>query len=313
MKKLFFTGGGGAGNEAIYRLLSEKYEVHFGDADIESISCSIPKQRRHQILHASSSEFSKQLIAVCKELKIDLLIPGVDEELPFLSSNIEVPIMLPEQDYVCIMLDKLLSINAISSAGINFPLTMTVAELKNGKRFDFPCIAKPRNGRGSRNVKVLKDINQIDVYLAYTELEPEQVVLQELMNGTEYTVLMSSDSESNLHAVVPILVDVKRGITLRARTDNNQKVIDTCKAIHKALPAKGCYNIQLIYTENGQAMPFEINPRISTTFCLGLYAGVDPIEIYFGGSPADEFIPYQTDVMLRRSWVNHFITKESEI
>ena len=312
MKKIFFTGGGGAGNEAIYRLLSKKYEVHFGDADIEAIPYSIPEKSRHQILHASSPDFTKHLECVCKELKIDLLIPGVDEELPLLS-EMEVVTMMPDHDYINIMLDKFLSANAISDAGLDSPLTITVAEFKAEKDLVFPCIAKPRNGRGSRNVKVLKCAEQVDSYLAYTDLFAEQVVLQELLKGQEYTVLMSSDSGGNLHAIVPILVDVKRGITLRAKTDNNQGVIDTCKAIHKALPTKGCYNIQLIYLENGQAMPFEINPRISTTFCLGLYAGVDPMQVYFGESPSEELIAFQSGVMLRRSWVNHFIIKESEI
>ena len=44
MKKILFTGGGGTGNEAIYRLLSSKYEVNFADADLKAISNSIPKK-----------------------------------------------------------------------------------------------------------------------------------------------------------------------------------------------------------------------------------------------------------------------------
>jgi carbamoyl-phosphate synthase large subunit len=310
MKKLFFTGGGGAGSEAIYRLLSSKYELYFGDADIETISCSIPGQCRYQIPYASSPVFVNQLEAICKELNIDLLIPGVDEELSKMP-DIDVPVMLPDSEYVELMLDKLLSANAISGAGLNSPRTISVFEFQSGKEFIFPCIVKPRVGRGSRNVYVIQNADQVNAYLTFTGLSSKQVVLQELVEGTEYTVLMSSDCQGNLKAVVPVKIDVKRGITIRAETDANQAVIDGCKSIHHALPAIGCYNIQLIYSEDGRVMPFEINPRISTTFCLGLSSGVDPIEIYLGDSSPGELMTYQAGVMLRRSWVNNFITKEA--
>ena len=65
LKKLLFTGGGGSGNEAIYRFLSKNYETHFADAEIEEISPSIPENLCHKIPYATSPDFVKKLNKLC--------------------------------------------------------------------------------------------------------------------------------------------------------------------------------------------------------------------------------------------------------
>jgi len=129
--------------------------------------------------------------------------------------------------------------------------------------------------------------------------------VQELLMGQEYTVLMAADREARLHAVVPVKVMVKRGITLRAETESQPEVINACAAIHRALPTTGCYNIQLYLAPDRRVLPFEINPRISTTFCLGIAAGVDPVEIFLGNAAPKGLRDFRAGLSLKRSWHNH--------
>ena len=119
--------------------------------------------------------------------------------------------------------------------------------------------------------------------------------------------MMAADRSGQLRAVVPVRVAIKRGITLRAATDCDQAVITACTAIHEANPVPGCYNIQLIKTKTGDVKPFEINPRISTTACLALAAGIDFIDIYLGGKADDGLLSYLNELGLRRSWHNEFV------
>ena len=63
--KLLFTGGGGAGNEALYRLLGDRYEAHFADADVAAIAQSIPVERRHAIPMANVDDFTCAVAALC--------------------------------------------------------------------------------------------------------------------------------------------------------------------------------------------------------------------------------------------------------
>jgi len=310
--KLLFTGGGGAGNEAIFRLLADRYECHFADADPSAIDDAIPADRRHSIPLAQDEGFANFVSCLCRDLSIDLLVPGVDEELPKMASIARalplMKILAPDSAFIAQMSDKLLMIQALESAGLTSPKTF---QAKDRRLVSFPSIAKPRNGRGSRGVRVVASEAELDAYLLLEGPQAEEIILQELGYGTEYTVQMIADFHGVLQAVVPVEVEIKRGITLRAKTVKNSIVEAGCRAIHAAYPTVGCYNIQLILTGDGRVLPFEINPRISTTFCLALAAGVDPIAIFLGQTPnIDEMVDFRVGSILRRYWRNSFSSME---
>ena len=120
--------------------------------------------------------------------------------------------------------------------------------------------------------------------------------------------MIAADKKGHLKAVVPVLIDRKRGITIRAATIYDQKVIEACVAIHNSDPVPGCYNVQLIKDKRGFIKPFEINPRISTTACLCFAAGVDFIGIYMGDQKNGVVTEFQSGIQLIRSWYNEFIS-----
>jgi carbamoyl-phosphate synthase large subunit len=307
MIRLLFTGGGGAGNEALYRLLQGRYDVHFADADPLAISPSIPADRRHAIPFANASDFGERLGALIEKLRIDLLVPGVDEELPLLAdlaAHCAGRILLPPADFVNVMTDKLHTIQALSARHIATPRTVTAA---HACEIDFPCIVKPRHGRGSRGVRLLTARPQLESYLQLEGGAPDKFVLQEHLIGNEYTVMMAADCAGRLRAVVPVRVALKRGITIRAETTATPEVIAACAAIHHVWPASGCFNIQLILTDDGRALPFEINPRVSTTLCLALAAGVDPFSIFLSESESpSDLLAFDVGIALQRHWTNIF-------
>ena len=91
MMNLMFTGGGGPGNEAIYRLWKDQYNLYFADADLVSIHPDIPRNVCFEIPIATSPNFFNQLLQIVKNLKIEILIPGVDEEL-LVAKKLEVSV-----------------------------------------------------------------------------------------------------------------------------------------------------------------------------------------------------------------------------
>lgn len=309
MIKVLLTGGGGAGNEALFQLLGNSYMLHFGDADISAIDPAIPEDRRHKLPWASAPEFFDEINQLCKRLRIDLLIPGVDEELLVLASNAEkllpTRLLLPDAEYVEIMLDKLHMVRALSEKQILVPLSQTLDCDIRG--IEFPCIAKPRSGRGSRDVRLLNSPIEATNLKSSLGFFANKMLLQERIDGYEYTVQMISNAAGGLAAIVPVKVHVKSGITLRAETDADSRVIAACRAIHRAIPAKGVYNIQLMLTPDGRVFPFEINPRISTTLCLVVAAGIDPIAIYLEEVQRKELLSFTKGVQLRRYWKNFFL------
>ncbi len=307
MKKILFTGGGGAGNEALYRLLSDRYEMHFADADVEAIDPVIPQERRHAIPFANAPAFSIELCHLMQRLKIDLLIPGVDEELLAVAALVEegrVAALLPPSEFVRRHLDKQTSMQFLHDHHLSAPKTVPATQ---AEEIGFPCIVKPRSGRGSRGVALIRSCEQLDAYLAYNG-GADGWIAQEQGQGEEFTVMMAADFSGRLHAIVPVAVEVKRGITLRAHTCRNSAVEEACRKVHEADPVAGCYNIQLIHQDDGRILIFEINPRVSTTMCLGVAAGIDPIALFIGEpQPGDAPPPaFKGNLHLTRNWINCF-------
>ncbi|MBN1548066.1 MAG: ATP-grasp domain-containing protein [Syntrophaceae bacterium] len=293
------------------RLLAPIYDVHFGDADSDAKPFSLAAEQWHRIPLATAPDFVSGVVSLCKHLDVDLVIPTVDEELLPFARGIRsqgLDVLLPPEDFVEIHLNKLTSNRFLRGKGLPVPKT----EPCDGKqRVDFPCIVKPLSGRGSRNVALVNSEQELQAHILLTKMLAQDFIVQERVAGQEYTVMMTADRTGRLRAVVPVFVERKRGITLRAYTDRDEQVIAACSAIHAAFPVPGCYNIQLIKTATGKVMPFEINPRISTTTCLGLAAGVNFIDIYLRRGDLTESEPsklldFQDRLYLRRSWYNEF-------
>ncbi len=306
-QRLLFTGGGGAGSEALLRLLSPEYEVFFADADPHAKPFPIAAEQWHQIPFATDPRFVEEVTALCQRLGIDLLVPGVDEELLPLARilrTVSFDILLPSVSFVERHLDKLTSNEFLRYSGLPVPQTKAVTE----GRLDFPCIVKPRSGRGSRNVATVFSENELNAHIVMSRLPQEAFIVQQLIIGHEYTVMMVADKDAVLRAVVPVFVETKKGITLRAHTIKDSRVISACVAIHSADPVSGCYNIQLIKTAAGDVLPFEINPRISTTSCLGLAAGVNFVAAFLESEMPSEsniaLLDFHEHVHLSRSWHN---------
>lgn len=297
MTRVLFTGGGGAGSEALARLLADRYEVHFADADPCARPYGVGPDRWHPIPRATDPDFMVWLARLCGELPVDLLVPGVDEELLAIGEHRAVlpPVLLPRDTFVTAHLDKLASSELLADA-VDAPWAMTTDRMAR-----FPCIVKPRRGRGSRGVAVVRNAAELRANLL---LAGQDCVLQELIEGQEYTVTVSADADGALRGIVPCRVDLKRGVTIRATAHHDGEVIEACQRIHEAYPTPGCYNVQGIKTADGTFRPFELNPRVSTTTCLAIAAGVDPIGIYLGQHPGEGLLPFTDGLELRRSWRN---------
>ncbi len=293
MKTLLFTGGGGVATMELYRWLSDRYVVHFADANPDKKPPELPADRWHVIPYAFNPNglgnlaFVPSVAELCRTLQVDLLIPGVDEELralsrPFTPGRPELPcpVLLPDFDFICTHLDKLRSMKTLADRGIPVPRTRRLRPHKGARDWPpFPCILKPREGRGSRDVAVVQSVEDGEACVQRSALTPCDFLVQERLVGQEYTVTVVADQRKRLRAVVPVRVVLKRSVTLRGETHADAAVIELCRQIHIAQPFAGVVNVQCIKSLDGTVKPFEINPRVSTTSVLAIAAGVDWIQL----------------------------------
>ncbi len=303
--RVLFTGGGGAGTPALAQLLGDRYEVHAADADPLRIAPVIPRDRAHVIPLATDPGFVAELSGLCARLAIDVLVPGVDEELlPIADARSEfgaTRVLLPEADFVASMLDKLEFAERLQSSNVPVPRTVRLDRAEEWS--SFPCIVKPRHGRGSRGVSVVTDEAALRAMIMGMGAAAHGNVVQEHIPGQEYSVQMIAGPEGGLRAAVPARILLKRGITISAVTDVDDVVMQACLAQHRALPATGVYNIQGIRTDDGRFLPFEVNPRVSTTLCLAVAAGIDAVAL---STSEGAWLPATDGVRLDRYWSNEF-------
>ena len=302
---LLFTGGGGAGNGAIWHILSTKYNIYFADAQINAIDSTIPESRRVSIPFAFEQKFVSVLQEISDKLSIDYLIPGVDEELLILANSkldFSSSIFIPSFDFIKLMLNKYDCANAIINKGLIAPKTRMISKVDE---LDFPLVVKPKSGRGSRGVMIVNSQKELDAYRVLYNTKDKDLIVQELILGQEYTVLVSANITGELNSIIPVKVDQKKGITIRARIEMNKAIIHYAKKFHKQFRTKGIYNIQCILTDNKEVFPFEVNPRVSTTFCLSLAAGLNPFEMYLKSNPKEDLFVPASELCLQRNWFNN--------
>ena len=232
MMNLLFTGGGGVGNESIFKQLSNKYNLYFADAEINNISNIIPINKKITIPFANNPNFAEKVIEICKKFKIDLVIPTVDEELlkwKKIANDYPLKVLLPQQKFIERNLDKYQSSSYLIENSILAPKTYFLSDTRPSGNF----IMKPRFGRGSRGIQIVNNDAEIEAHLLLSKLKEKDFVLQEFIEGDEYTVTVASDSHGNLNAVVPVKIEIKKGITIRARTVLDEFITSYCSSIQE--------------------------------------------------------------------------------
>ena len=256
---------------------------------------------------AASEDFIRQVLDICKEESVDVVVPIVTRELIkfsrskelFEDKGIKVSVMDP--DMLEIANNKVNLLNALKAAGINCPefkAASTLDQLKVAIRDlgypDRPVCVKAAVGNGSRGVRIIDpSISRYDLffgskpnsmYISYDELiltlseKPSipQMLVMEYLPGTEYSVDFLSDMGKPIYAVSRRGLSVLTSNMMSLVIDNNTVVIDLCKQVVEALHLDGNFGFDLLYTRN-DVRPYvlEVNPRLTAGVVACAAAGVN--------------------------------------
>jgi carbamoyl-phosphate synthase large subunit len=273
------TGAGGAAVPGlIEHLQGAGYRVLAADMD-PSAPGLLFGDAGYVIPGGKSPAFPRAILRLCREQGVDVFVPLVDEELlPSLDLEAEgVRVVLPRREFVRLCLDKFALMEALAKYDLGAPRTRLLAE--DVFDFGFPLVVKPRTGRGSRDVTIVQNSAQLDALRNNPAVVPDRFIVQEFIDGTEYTVSVVTWRDGEVQAVVPKRIIEKRGITRLAVTERHAAIETLCRRVQERLRGDAPFNVQLRLTGDGEPRIFEINPRFSTTVSLTMAAGVDE----FGG------------------------------
>jgi carbamoyl-phosphate synthase large subunit len=104
-------------------------------------------------------------------------------------------------------------------------------------------VIKPQFGRGSQDVYIAKNKEELDFYIK----KVNQPIIQEFVEGREYTVDILADKDGNALSIVPRLrLETESGISVKSQTVKDEEIIDYSRKIVKELRLFGFSCIQCI-------------------------------------------------------------------
>ena len=136
----------------------------------------------------------------------------------------------------------------------------------------FPVIAKPRFGKGSRDVIMIEDESD----LRYVTSKHHDMIFQQYLPGIEYTIDVLSDlNKEPLFAVPRIRLQTKGGISTKGKIVRNQKMEEDCMNIAKSIGIRGPCCIQMKETQDSEPQLVEVNARLGGGTIFTTLAGAN--------------------------------------
>lgn len=232
--------------------------------------------KRIRICKIRDEKYIPSLIDICRDEKIDALIPTIDTDLLVLSQNkskfeeIGTKVLISAEDKIKVCRDKRDTAKFFQSIGLKSPLPVDDYKKYN---LGFPAFIKPKDGSSSINAYKVNDASELKTYAK----EVPDYIIAPFIEGTEYTIDAFCDLNGSPLLITPrIRLAVRSGEVLKTQIDQDEKIIDETKRIIDAFKPCGPITIQLIrQSSTGEDYFIEINPRFGGGAPLSMKAGAD--------------------------------------
>ncbi len=228
-----------------------------------------------QVPLSSDPSYIDTLLAICRTERIGLVVPTIDDELElfgemrgrFEAQGVHVAVSPAATARVCN--DKLETARALRQAGVDAAATYPAAALPDG--LALPLFIKPRVGRGAVHAHAMHTPRD----LAYFRESIPDAIVQEYLDGPEYSIDMLCDFDGRPLSIVPRRRAVVRaGVIDQGCTEQSPALLYLAQSIARVLRFHGPVNIQCRIVSRGPVV-FEINPRFGGGIPLTIAAGAD--------------------------------------
>lgn len=279
MTRVLVTGAGGPAGVAVIRSLLRRDDVEVFAADMDRWASAlylVPAERRRLVPAGRADDFVDAVQRLCARDRIDVLFATVDVELPRLAAARDglaaagTLLAAPSLRTLDTCLDKLALAHACAGA-LRVPRTELLGTPQALSGWDFPVVVKPRRGAGSRGVRTVGSARELDAVH-----DEDDLLVQELLPGQEYSVDVLADSTGHVVAAVPrARLRVDSGVAVAGVTVHDDELVATAAAVARAVGLTSVANVQLKRDAAGVPALLEVNPRFPGAMPLTIAAGVD--------------------------------------
>jgi carbamoyl-phosphate synthase large subunit len=270
---------------------------------------------------ANAPEFLDWLTTLCLKESVDAILSGVEPVLTVLLRH--KALIREKTGAICVVndahameigADKLVTCEWLRDQGLPFPefaASEDVAAVESlVQTCGFPLIAKPRMGKGSQGVFVVRTKAELD-RLA----NAPGYVIQEMLGSddSEYTAACLTDRNDQLMGVIVFQRFLTAGTTSCAIAGDHPEQREMVARIAEKLKPKGPCNVQM-RMHRGRAVCFELNVRFSGTTPIRARMGFNDVEAavrhYVMGEAAVD-LPVVHSGQVLRYWNEAYISPQA--
>jgi carbamoyl-phosphate synthase large subunit len=260
--------------------------------------------RAYRVPLSTDPAYLQELLSLCAGDGVRLVVPTIDDELPLIGAAREAFAAVgafaacSSEATALTCNDKALTCARLLEAGV--PAARTWLPHALPAKPAFPVFIKPRSGRGAVGAHVVRNQRELAFFRDYVE----SPIVQEYLDGPEYTIDVLCDTAGRPLTIVPReRVVIRSGVIDRGRTVKSPVLIGLAERVCAAMPFVGPLNIQCRMRGDTPAV-FEINPRFSGGIPLTIAAGADIptmlIQLARGVAVAPQVGAFQDDLWISK-------------
>ena len=311
-KKILITSIGGMFSHDLIRALRDNNNTFILGTDIKKTSNSFFLDKFEQIPDPtkSSKKFIKRIINLCKKYKINFVIPCSENECIEISKNydifkkLNIKTSVSSFEVTKILIDKHILFSVLKKSGIDVGKWHPIRDFANLKKISkamgYPkkkLIIKPRKGSGSKGVIILNSAIKKFKYLLedkerFCGSGSVEAIQKELQNNKKnllnYFIMPFYDDKTFdvdclaqkgvMRLCVPRLRTYQNALSPTnegCKLINNNKIMNYCKKIIKALKIDGVCDFDIILRKNSKPQIIDASCRLSGSSTASLAAGLN--------------------------------------
>ncbi|MEX2483763.1 MAG: ATP-grasp domain-containing protein [Brumimicrobium sp.] len=270
--------------EYALELMEADYDLNIfvSDTSFDTAAMHVDKRVNKVItprVSESEEQYYEALIEVCKENKIEVIIPLMDFELPVLAANkkafeaLGIKVWVSNEKTILNCLNKKENYTFCVDHGIAIPKSFfTLDEARP------PYIKKHILGSGSIGLEIVKSG-------VATTFEAGVDMIQAFVEGKEYGMDILNDYQGNyIHSCFREKLEMRAGETDKARSFESMELEKLAKKISATFKHVGNMDIDFIKTASGDIYLIDFNPRFGGGYPFTHLSGANYLKFMIDAS-----------------------------
>lgn len=292
---------------------------------------------------ASASDYIDELLRVCEEEHVDVLIPSISQELPELQKRrcefeaIGTKVSVSDGEGLLIANDKIALYEYMKEHGFKIP-EFRIAQSLDGfveacESIGYPqkaiCV-KIKDGSGSRGIRLIDPSkSRFDIFAGekpnsffttYDDMisilgeakEFPELMIMDYLPGMEYSVDLLADHGKTLYIVGRESNVINASIPQEATLAYNEEAYKLSEKIVESLKLDGNVDLDFKFDADGHPQLMEINPRLAATLSAIAAGGCNLLYLRVKKLLGEELpeVSVNYGVKLKRRYLELFCDKD---